>query len=374
LTPNACRGKAINTGSFIELSQQVKRLIAVLGDFNLTRKRDILYSGIQGANLIKARESTYRHPSTMASVSVSQETVTRGKYDLRDRASGFLTLIRPIFFVLTPLNAASAAVLALGSYPTLTQCLYGFFAVAFASCAINVFNDYTDRGRDKYIWPTRPLPSGRVKPFEALIVVIISLVISLSIAWFSFNPLTFSILLLAIVLGGLYSACLRERVGYLSLPPIVGLIYLGGWAAFSPETLLNSWLPWHLYLLGVVWQTAHIMVYYPLHLIPGARNEPEAKAPLALLFTPSPQVAVSIGVAFTCLTLLLSIWLFFLAPLGALYLALVIAAGIYALLRGLRLLKSVLNRERGIKAFTSLSTFRLVISAAILLTVFLSKI
>jgi len=285
-----------------------------------------------------------------------------------------LALIRPIFFILTPLNAASAAVLALGGYPSLTECLLGFGTVALASCGINVFNDYTDQERDRHIWPDRPIPSGRVKPNEALLVVIVSLIISLSLAWFVFNPLTFFILLLAVTLGMLYSAYLRNRVGYLSLPPIVGLIYLGGWTAVSPETLLSSWLPWYLYLLGVVWQAAHIMIYYPRHIIPDTGSEPDTRVPPALFFAPSPQAAVKIGIGFTCLTLLLSVWLFFLAPLGVLYLALVIAAGIYALISGLILIKDVYNRDRGLKAFASLSVFRLVILAAILLTVFLAQI
>lgn len=310
-------------------------------------------------------------PGILAPTGCGQERA-RHEYGLRDRLAGFLALIRPIFFILTPLNAASAAVLSLKGYPPLAQCLFGFIAVAFASCAVNVFNDYTDRGRDRLIWPNRAIPSGRVKPGEALLLAIASLLISLAIAWFVFNPPTFYILLLAVTLGAVYSACLRNRVGYLSLPPIVGLIYLGGWAALSPETLFSSWLPWYLYLLGVVWQTAHIMVYYPLHLV-GNGSEPETKAPPALFLTPSPPAAVKIGVVFTCLTLLLSAGLYWLAPLGVLYLALVIAAGVYALYSGLRLLKEASNRERGLKAFGTLSIFRLVISAAILLTVFISQ-
>jgi 4-hydroxybenzoate polyprenyltransferase len=293
---------------------------------------------------------------------------------LRDRLSGFLTLIRPLFFILTPVNAASAAVLALRGYPSLTKCILGFLSVAFASCAVNVFNDYLNRERDKNIWPNRPIPGGRVRPNEALLVVIVSLAISLSIAWLAFNPLTFSILLLAIILGGFYSFYLRDNVGYLSLPPIVGLIYLGGWAAFSPETLFSSWLPWYLYLLGVVWQTAHIMIYYPLHVIPDIDNKLSVKAPPTLFFTLSPQVAVKIGIGFTCLTLLFGALLPLVAPLGILYLALVIAAGVYALISGLRLLKAPSNRNQGIRAFKALSVFRLVISAAILLTVLVSEI
>jgi len=293
------------------------------------------------------------------------------KPGLKYRVSGFLALIRPLFFILTPVNAASAAVLALRAYPPLARCILGFLAVAFASCAVNVFNDYTDRERDRDIWPARPIPSGRVRPGEALLVVIVSLGISLSIVWLVFNPLTFLILLLALILGGLYSVYLRDKIGYLALPPIVGLIYLGGWSAFSPETMFSSWLPWYLYLLGVIWQTAHIMVYYPQHLGP----DTNLRAPLALFFGPSPRVAVKIGVIFTCLTLLSGALLPLVAhPLGPLYLALVIAAGMYALLNGLRLLKDVLNRGKGLKAFTSLSVFRLVISAAILLSILLAQI
>lgn len=310
--------------------------------------------------------------STPASVGLGQKLTAGKGYSLSDRMSGLLALTRPLFFILTPVNAASAAVLALGGYPSLAKCLLGFIAVAAASCAVNVFNDYLDRERDSHIWPARPIPSGRVKAGEALLVAIVSLAVSLSVTWLAFNPLTFFILLLAIIMGGLYSAYLRDKVGYLSLPPIVGLIYLGGWAAFSPETLLSSWLPWYLYLLGVIWQTAHIMIYYPLHVIPGSSSKPDVKAPPALFFTPSPQVAVKIGVVFTFLTLLAGALLPLVAPLGALYLVMVIAAGIYALINGLRLSKNVLDRDRGLKAFTALSLLRLVISAAILLTVFLA--
>ncbi|MFH1647701.1 MAG: UbiA prenyltransferase family protein [Chloroflexota bacterium] len=314
------------------------------------------------------------YETLVAGASVFHELAARREFGLRDRLAGFLALVRPLFFVLTPVNAAGAAVLALGGYPTLLKGFLGFFAVAFASCAVNVFNDYTDRERDRDIWPTRPIPSGRVRPGEALAVAAVSLAISLAIAWLAFNPITFSILLLAIVLGGFYSAYLRDRVGYLSLPPIVGLIYLGGWVAFSPETLFSSVLPWYLYLLGVVWQTAHIMIYYPLHVVPGSGSRPDAKAPPAFFFTPSSQTAVKIGGVFTGLTLLLSAALLRLASLNVFYLVLVVAAGAYALVSGWRLNKDVTDRKKGLKAFTSLSVFRLVISAAILLSVFLAQV
>lgn len=309
--------------------------------------------------------------STTAPADSGREMVAGQKYSSGDRLSGLITLIRPIFFILTPLNAASAAVLSVGTYPSFSKCVSGFFAVAFASCAVNVFNDYSDRERDRFIWPDRPLPGGRIKPREALVVVAVSIVISLSITWFVFNPAAFIILLTAIVLGILYSVYLRQKAGYLSLPPIVGLIYLGGWAAISPETLLSSWLPWYLYLLGVVWQAGHIMVYYPLHLTP--ENRSETKAPPALFFTPSPQAAVGIGAFFAFLTLILSLGLYFFASLNAIYLALVIAFGVYMAARVLALLKDAEDSQKGLRAFSSLSMFRMVISISVLLSIFVSQ-
>jgi protoheme IX farnesyltransferase len=325
-------------------------------------------------NSIKVSAPAHIGEDALALTGTGQGLAVRHASSLKHRLSGFVTIIRPLFFILTPLNAASAAVLALEDYPSLTECLLGFLAVAFASCAVNVFNDYTDRRRDRYIWPTRALPSGRVKPGEALLVAVTSLVISLSITWLAFSPTTFYILLLALLLGGFYSVYLRDKVGYLSLAPIVGLIYLGGWSAFSPETLFSSFLPWYLYILGVVWQTAHIMIYYPTHIMPDAGYKPDIKVPPALFFRPSPQAAVKIGVIFTCLTLISGILFVFLAPLGILYLVLVIAAGIYALVGGLRLYKDALNRGKELRVFTALTVFRLAISAAILLTIFLAQI
>ncbi len=283
--------------------------------------------------------------------------------DRRKRLTGFLSLVRPIFFVLTPVNAAGAAVLAYGSFPPAAKCLEGFLAVALASCAVNVFNDFIDRERDKKLWPQRAIPSGRVAPVEALVLAISAALLSLAITWLTFNPIAFIILAAALALGGLYSAFLRDRIGYLSLPPIVGLIYLGGWAAFSPGTLLQSALPWFLYLLGTVWQAAHIMTYYPLHIVPGE------KAPPALIFRPSPRTAVVMGLLLTGLTITLALLLPLAAPsLGILYLVIVLAAGVLAVLPSLRFLKNIHDRTACLRAFNFLSLFRLVVSAAILLS------
>jgi len=179
----------------------------------------------------------------------------------------------------------------------------------------------------------------------------------------------FFILLAAIILGILYSVYLRDTVGYLSLPPIVGLISLGGWTAFSAETLFTTWLPWYLYLLHFFWQAAHIMVYYPLHIPGDIAIKRNIAVPAAFFFTPSAKSAVAIGIGFLSLTLLLSILLpLFAQPqLGYLYLVLIVITGVYALMSSVTFWRDVSDAKKGLRAFTSLSVFRLVTVVAILL-------
>jgi 4-hydroxybenzoate polyprenyltransferase len=295
-------------------------------------------------------------------------------YSVADKLLGFLTLVPPIFLLLTPINASGAVVLSISGYPPWDKAIIGLITVALAGWGINALNHYLDRERDKVIWPQRAIPVGRVKASTALASVVIALVCALLLSWFFFNPTNFFILLLAIILGAFYSTYLRDKVGYLSLPPIVGLISLGGWSAFSPETLFTSWLPWFLYLLHLVWQAGHIMIYYPLHIIPGVTDKRKMKTPPAFFFVPSAKTAVGIGIGFVCLTFVMSIILPIFASLGYLYLAIVLVTGIYGLSAGVIFLRDTSNTKKGLRAFTALSTFRLATVAAILLDVFISNI
>lgn len=294
----------------------------------------------------------------------------KASYSLTDKILGFIDLTRPRLSLMTPLNAGSAAVLALRGYPPLTQCLVGSAAVVLSVAGTHAFNDFVDRRRDLAVWPGRPVPGGRVKAYQALLLALVSFGGALAISWIFFNPYNFAIFFLALALGCLYSAYLRDRVGYLSLPPINGLIYLGGWAAFAPEALFSSWLPWVLYSLGFYWQAAHIMIYSPVHPIRRAKEGWRTEVP-ALFFTPSPRGAVALGVGFLIVTLLLAVGLFFLAHLSLFYLALVLVVAVPTLASSLVFLRNPSDRDKGLKAFSQVSNFRLVLSAAILLDVLL---
>jgi 4-hydroxybenzoate polyprenyltransferase len=288
------------------------------------------------------------------------------EYSIRDKLIGFLTLVRPIFLLMTPLNAASAAILSIRNLPSWELCVGGFFTAAFAAAGVNIYNRYADTARDKIFWPWRAIPSGRVKAGQALAMVVVFYIISLSLCWVYFNPPAFFILLAGIVLGSLYSSYLRDRVGYLSLPPVEGLIFLCGWACLSPETLLTSAVPWYLYSLGLVWQSGHIMAHYVLHIRDDNKGKPVIRTP-ALFFKPSARTASRMTIGFAVLLVLLSVLLPLLTPLSYLYIVPVAAWGIYTIYKCQAFLRASQDKERLHQAWSSLSLFRMVISAAIIL-------
>ena len=96
------------------------------------------------------------------------DLIVHDKYNFKERLTGYLTLARPMFLILTPLNAASAAILSIRGLPSWQLCLAGFFTGALAAAGVNIFNRYADRQRDKTLWPQRGIPSGRAQGEEGL--------------------------------------------------------------------------------------------------------------------------------------------------------------------------------------------------------------
>jgi 4-hydroxybenzoate polyprenyltransferase len=296
------------------------------------------------------------------------DLTVQNEYSVGEKLTGFLTLARPLFLFLTPINAASAAVLSIRGIPSWDLCLVGFITGAFAAAGVNIFNRFADRRRDAVMWPLRSIPSGRVKPGSALALALFFYAAALALCWIYFSPVAFSILLAAVILGSLYSSYLRDKVGYLSLPPIEGLIFLCGWACLSPGTVFTTLLPWYLYLLGLVWQSAHIMAHYVLNVRFDDENKPVIMTP-AFFSRPSPQAASRLALVLTFLLFAMSLLLPLLAHLSFLYLVPVAACGIYTLYQCRAFLKRSGSQENMHRAWSSLSLFRLIISAGIILSV-----
>jgi 4-hydroxybenzoate polyprenyltransferase len=301
---------------------------------------------------------------------MGQGNVVKSSYTISDRLAGVLDITRPVLAGMGALGVAAGAALAYGGFPMWSKCLVGFIAALLAFAGIHAFNDFVDQSRDVVCWPGRPIPSQRLAPRQGLLLAIGSYAAALSIVWFIFNPVCFTVSAVAVALGCLYSGYLRDRVGYLVLPPIQGMLWLCGWTAFSPDTLFSSWAPWVLWLFSATWQAGHIMVYSPLHPIQHVKGVKLTQVP-AFFKRTSPQAATILGFVFLCLAAVVSIYLGFYFNLGLLYLIPTALMALFALAISFNYMRDSENFAKGIKAFSFATYFMLVARIFILLSVFL---
>lgn len=289
-------------------------------------------------------------------------------YTSFERLLSFVEITRPFLLLMAPLLAGAGAVIALGGYPPLDKIIWGVLAVVIATSGIHTFNDFIDRKRDLKAWPLRPIPAGRMKSSVALLYALSLFAVCLLISVIFFNITTFIVFFIALLSGVLYCSFLRDKIGYLSLPPIVGLFPVGGWVAFSPETLFIDLSPWYLFLLAVFWQSGHIMVHSPGHPVEDRDNEMKTEKP-ALFFTPSPKVAAVLGLVFLLLTLTLSAWLFFSTILSYVYLLMACFGGILAVGVTIVLINAPNNKRKSLWAFNIASLYNMFLFGGILLDI-----
>jgi 4-hydroxybenzoate polyprenyltransferase len=309
--------------------------------------------------------------SSLAQRWMGQGNAVKKSYTLSEKAAGFIDITRPVLTMMGALGVAASAALAYGGFPAWNQCLIGFIAALLAFAGIHSFNDFADSRRDIACWPGRPIPAHRMKPIQALLLALGTFIAALIIVWFLLNPTCFIVSLISIILGCLYSAYLRDRVGYLVLPFIEGSLWLCGWTAFSPETLFTSWVPWVLYLFSAAWQAGHIMIYSPLHPISHVKGAKLTQVPAFFVRT-SPKTATIIGVIFLIITIGLGLFLGFYIDLGLVYLIPVAIMALIALIVSIKFMNDVENFPKGIKAFTVVTYFMTVARVCILVSVIIS--
>jgi 4-hydroxybenzoate polyprenyltransferase len=301
---------------------------------------------------------------------MGQGNEIKPNYTTGDRLAGVLDITRPILSTMGALGVAAGAGLAYGGFPSWQKCIIGLIAALLAFAGIHSFNDFADRRRDVVCWPGRPLPSKRLNTWQGLTIALGSYAIALVIVWFGFNPTCFWVSAMAIALGCLYSGYLRDRIGYLVLPPIEGMLWLCGWAAFSPDTLFTSWAPWVLWAFSAAWQAGHIMVYSPLHPISHINDKALTQVP-AFIKRTSPQAATIIGFIFLCMTMAFSMYLGLYFMLGWLYLVPTAIMAVVMLVICGQYVRDPENFTKGIKTFSFATYFMLVARVFILLSVLL---
>lgn len=216
---------------------------------------------------------------------------------LKNKLLGFICMQRPAIAVMGPLMFFAASALAIGRIPSWEALFFGSIAVYLLTASEHSIDDTIDKEIDKVKWPTRPLPSEALSRKTGGLYAISLAAIGIIISYLLFNWQVVMVEFIALGLGTAYPF-LRDRLGYLILAPIPPLIGVGGWVAYSPETLFTSPVPWILYFIFAFWQAFHILT------LPYAINVAKT-----FIVRPKPRTIVLMSVILSVVTLFFIIYL-----------------------------------------------------------------
>ena len=187
-------------------------------------------------------------------------TLERGQLSLRERVNAYVELTKPrITFLIALTSAAGFALASRGSinYISLTSALVG---IALLSSGIATLNQYLERDLDALMRRTagRPLPSGKLSPWEALAFGIGLTALAEIYLLVLVNPLS-ALLGLTVIAGYLFGytplktrTSLSTMVGAFpgAVPPLIG------WTAARGTLDLEGWV---LFAILFLWQFPHFL-------------------------------------------------------------------------------------------------------------------
>ena len=190
----------------------------------------------------------------------SSGVVRLERLSVRERFAAYLELTKPRITFLIVLTSAAGFALASSAnvdYPALVRAMFG---IALLSSGIATINQYMERDLDALMRRTanRPLPSGRLLPWEALAFGVALIVLAEVYLAVLVNPLT-ALLGLTVIAGYLFAytplktrTSLSTMVGAFpgAVPPLIG------WAAARGEISLEAWV---LFAILFLWQFPHFL-------------------------------------------------------------------------------------------------------------------
>ena len=247
---------------------------------------------------------------------------------VRDKLAAYFELTKPrIAFMLI---LTSAAGFYLGSYQGFNFTLFINSTVGITLLAFGVatLNQYIERETDKLMkrTATRPLPTMRISPNEALIFGIVQCAVAELYLFFLVNGLTAFLGLIVIVGYVLLYTPLKTRttastaIGALpgALPPLMG------WTSAADNITLGAWT---LFAILFLWQFPHFLAIATMY------KEEYAKAGIKMLpaVEKDGKITAQQIVMFTILLLPVSLAPFFIGLSGIYYLVGASVLGIWFL-------------------------------------------
>lgn len=190
---------------------------------------------------------------------VIAHTIFRGAW--RD----YFSLAKPRVISLHIVTAAAAMFLAAGGIPRADLLLFTLLGGGLVAAASNAFNCYIDRDIDGRMVRTnqRPLPAGRLRPYNALLVGGLTGMAGLFVLSYYVSPLAgllaFGAMAYYIVI---YTLWLKRKTCWSSIiasgagafPPVIGWVAVTGQIEIIPVILFGIialWTPAHFWSLGI---------------------------------------------------------------------------------------------------------------------------
>jgi protoheme IX farnesyltransferase len=182
------------------------------------------------------------------------------RLSLRERVAAFAELTKPRITFLIVLTAAAGFALASKGRTNYFSLISAMFGIALLSSGIATLNQYLERDLDGLMRRTaaRPLPSGKLLPWEALALGVSLTVCAEFYLAVLVNPLT-ALIGLMVIAGYLFGytplktrSSLSTLVGAFpgAAPPLIG------WAAARGELSLEAWV---LFAILFLWQFPHFL-------------------------------------------------------------------------------------------------------------------
>jgi heme o synthase len=190
----------------------------------------------------------------------SVDAIERSPVSFRERVSAFVELTKPRITFLIVLTSAAGFALGTRGPIDYVKLLSAMFGIGLLSSGIATLNQYAERELDGLMRRTanRPLPKGKLAPWEALAFGATITVIAEAYLLVFVNPLT-ALLGLTVIAGYLFAYTpLKTRTSLSTLvgafpgavPPLIG------WTAARGSVSLEGWV---LFAILFLWQFPHFL-------------------------------------------------------------------------------------------------------------------
>jgi protoheme IX farnesyltransferase len=260
----------------------------------------------------------------------------------RERVAAFVELTKPRITFLIVLSAAAGFYMASPGHVNYPLLLSAMFGITLLSSGVATINQYMERDLDGLMRRTadRPLPSGKLLPWEALVFGVLLIVGAEIYLATMVNVLT-GIVGLTVIAGYLFGYTVLKTKTSLStmvgafpgaVPPLIG------WTAARGDITLEAWV---LFAILFLWQFPHFLAIAWMY------REDYARAGILMLPVVEPEGRVTSQqiVIYTLMLLPVSLLPYVLGMSGKVYLVGAAALGLLFLFSSIRAAISLSRQE-----------------------------